>query len=116
MIATSNLALRFVLEIGGLAALAYAGFQLADGPWRWLAAVAAPLLLALFWAFVVAPNAANPIAGTLRELIGSLALLAAAGALAASGQPRIAMVFTALVVANNVVLLALGSAGAGASR
>ena len=104
MIATTNLALRFVLELAGVAALAAAGFQSFEGPARWLVAIAAPAALGLFWAFVVAPGATNPIAPSLREVVGSLALLCAAGALALAGHPRLALLFAVLIVTNNVLL------------
>ena len=53
------LALRFVLELGALAALAYGGWRV-DGPlWlRLLFAVAAPLAAALIWGRWVAPGPA----------------------------------------------------------
>ena len=118
MITTANLALRFVLELAGLAALAAAGFQSSEGPVRWLVAIGAPAALALFWALVVAPGATNPIAPSVREVIGSLALLCAAGALALSGHPRLAAVFAVLIVTNNVLLAVLHDqpAGAGLAR
>ena len=56
MIATSNLALRFVLELAGLGTLAHLGLQSLDGTVCKLAAIAAPLALALFLALVVAPK------------------------------------------------------------
>ena len=115
MLTTSNLALRFLLEHAGLTALAYAGHQSGEGATRWLAAIAAPLLLALFWAFVVAPNATNPIAPSIREVLGSVALLGAAVALAFSGQARLATVFGILVVVNNIFLV-LARDGAAAAE
>ena len=105
MLATSNLALRFLLELAGLAALAYAGYQSGEGVARWVVATAAAVLLALFWAFVVAPNAANPIVPAVREVLGSVALLGSAVALAFAGQGRLATVFGILVVVNNIVLV-----------
>ena len=66
MFAALNLALRFVLELAGLVACAVAGYDGVLGPARWLAAIGAPVALAVFWAFVVAPRAANPIAPPLR--------------------------------------------------
>ena len=104
MIATANLALRFVLELVGVFALAYAGFQAFDGPGRWLAAIGAPVALGVFWGLVVAPNAVNPLAPSLREIVGSVALLCTAGALALAGHPRLAVLLGVLIVANNVVL------------
>ena len=111
MLIVSNLALRFLLELAGLAALGLSGFQLFDGPARWAAAVAAPAALALVWMLVIAPKASNGLPSSVRELIGSALLLAAAGVLALAGQPRVALVFAALVVANTVLLTVLGRAG-----
>ena len=48
----ANLALRFLLELFGLAAVGYSGWQVAGGPLRWVAAILAPLALAAFWALV----------------------------------------------------------------
>ena len=107
MTATVNLGARFVLELAGVAALAHAGFQSTAGPVRWLAAVAAPAALIVLWALVVAPKAANPIPLPAREVIGTVALLASAAALTASGQPKPALTLAVLVVANNVLLLVL---------
>jgi len=110
VITTSNLALRFLLELSGLAALGYAGFQASQGPARWALALAAPVALGIFWAFVVAPNATNGLTPLTRELIGSLALLCAAGALALTGHPRLALALAALVVLNQILLIVLSSA------
>lgn len=104
VIATTNLALRFVLELAGLAALGFAGFQSSPGPARWLVAVGAPAALALFWAVVVAPGATNPLTPAVREVIGSVALLCAAGALALAGRPQLALGFAVLIVTNHVLL------------
>ena len=114
MVATTTLALRFFLELTGLAALAYAGYRTSDGPLRWLVAIGAPAALAIFWAFVVAPGADNPIAPSRREVIGSLALLCAAAALALAGHPKLALAFAALVVTNQVLLAVLRDESAGA--
>jgi hypothetical protein len=111
MLVASNLALRFLLELAGLAALGYVGFQLSDGPVRWVTAVALPAVLAVVWALVVAPNATNGLAPSVRELIGSALLLAAALGLALAGQALPAMVFAALVLVNTVLLVVLDPAG-----
>ncbi len=113
----TNLALRFLLELGGLAALAWASWQLSGGAWRWLAVIAAPLALAVLWGLVVAPNAPNPLAPQVRELVGSALLLGVAAVLALSGRPVPAAAYAALVVVNTVLLAwtadpAVPSAGA----
>ena len=101
-----NLALRFLLELAGLAALAYWGWQAADSlPLRLVYAVLAPLALAVVWALVVAPGADNPIPQQTRMLIGTLLLLVAAGALAAAGVPALAGALAVLVVVNQALLM-----------
>ena len=107
MFAAVNLAARFFLELAGIAALAYAGYQSSTSPFRWLAAVAAPAALIAFWAVIVAPRAVNPIPLPVREGIGTIVLLASAAALAASGQPELALVLGVLTVANNVLIVVL---------
>ncbi|HEY3339928.1 MAG TPA: DUF2568 domain-containing protein [Propionicimonas sp.] len=85
MHAAPNLVLRFRLELAGLAGLAglayvgfqLFGFQLFDSPVRWVTAVAAPSVPAVIWALVVAPNASNGPAPSVRELIGGSAPLLA---------------------------------------
>lgn len=104
---TTNLALRFLLELSGMAAVGHAGFHATHGPARWVLAIAAPVALAVFWALVVAPKATNVLTPSTREIIGSLALVCAAGALALTGHPRLALVFGALVVLNQVLLAVL---------
>jgi hypothetical protein len=106
--ALANLGLRFLLEVAGVAALAYAGFHLAgDGVSRLLAAVGAPLLLVLLWAAVVAPKAASGLAQPHKDVLGTVLLLGAAGALGAAGRPLLAAVLAAVVLDNAVLLLTL---------
>lgn len=104
-----NLGARFVLELAGVGAIAYAGFQLAGPhPWRVLVAIGAALALIVVWALVVAPNADNPIAPPARVLIGSGLLLLAAGALALADRPVLAFALAIAVVVNTGLLFVLG--------
>lgn len=107
--AAVNLALRFLLELCGIAALAIWGWSAADSlPVRLLAAVGAPLLLIAVWALAIAPGATNPIPQTARMVIGSGLLLVAAGGLALAGHQALAAVFALVIVANTALLLVLG--------
>lgn len=125
MIATS-LAIRFLLEAAGLAALAYAGSQAVDGPWRWVLAVAAPVAMAVLWGRVAAPRARNALPQAVRQMLGSGILLVAAAALALVGEVVLAALYAAAIVVDTVALRALGAtdvlavapraAGAGAVR
>lgn len=101
----ANLALRFLLELCALAALGYAGFQLASGLLIKIAlAIGAPLLAVMIWGTFIAPKATIPV-----PLIAWLALqaiifgLAIAG-LAATGHTTLAIVFV-LALAVNATLL-----------
>jgi Protein of unknown function (DUF2568) len=106
---TGNLALRFVAELLGILALAYAGFQAAnDTVVRVIGSIGAPAVLIVVWALVVAPNADNRLPQPQRDLIGTGMLLLAAGALALAGQPRLAAAFAGLVIVNTALLFLFG--------
>jgi hypothetical protein len=108
--AALNLGLRLLLELAGVAALAYRGWRTGESfPLRLVRAIGGPLALVVAWSLVVAPGAANPIPQTARMLVGTALLLVAAGALAVAGQPQLAAVFAVLVVVNQVLLLVPGS-------
>lgn len=111
MLVFSNLALRFILELAGLAAAGYVGFQLVEGPARWVTAFAAVAALAVTWMLVAAPKATNGIPLPVRSLIGSALLLAVAVGLGMVGQPQPALVLATLVVVNTVILAILGWPG-----
>ena len=85
--ATMNLVIRFLAELGGIAALAYAGFQVAT-PLRAITGIGAALAFIVVWWLIVAPNTANGLSQPQKDLIGTALLLVAAGALAIAGQPR----------------------------
>jgi hypothetical protein len=109
--AIANLALRFFVELGGVAALASWGYQAVDdGPGRIVLAIGASLALIAVWAVVVARNADNPLTQPQRDLIGTGLLLVAAAALFAAGQPVAAVAFGAVVVVNWILLIAFGPA------
>jgi hypothetical protein len=109
MLASVNLALRFLLELCGIAAAAWWGYQLLPaGPMRIVLAVAAAAVVIGFWAVVVAPKATNPIPPTPRVLIGWAVLILTAAGLAMAGQPLWAVVFAALIVLNTLIMLLTG--------
>lgn len=102
----ANLVVRFMPEIGGIASLGYWGWRLPTITVAKVAfAVAAPLLLIVVWALVVAPGAENPLPQTVRMLIGSALLLLAAASLASAGQVRVAVVVAMVIVLNSVLML-----------
>ena len=53
-----NLGARFfVVELGGLAAAAYWGWEATSGPGRWYLAVAAPAAFIVVWGLFISPRA-----------------------------------------------------------
>ncbi|HEX6128571.1 MAG TPA: DUF2568 domain-containing protein [Candidatus Limnocylindria bacterium] len=107
--AFANLALRFILELGGIAAVAFSGYQLA-GPSiaRWAVAGGAALALIAVWALVVAPNTQNGLSQPQKDIIGTVILLAAAGALAFAGHGGLAIGMAVLVLVNAALLSVFG--------
>ncbi len=74
-----NLAFRFILEIAALVAIAAGGYQLADGPTRWLAAIGLPLLAAVAWGLFNVPGdrsrsgkAPVPVPGRARLVVEAI--------------------------------------------
>jgi hypothetical protein len=102
-----NLALRFLLELGALAATGYWGWRAGGGAWRFLLALGVPLLLAVAWGAFAVPgdpsrsgNAPVPVPGIAR-LIMELAIFGfAAWALYAAGQPVLGLILAISVVAH----------------
>ena len=71
-----NLAIRFfVVELGGLAAAAYWGWEATSGPGRWYLAVAAPVGFIAVWGLFIAPKARVEVSKRVGLAI-ELALLA----------------------------------------
>jgi len=58
-----NLALTFFLELAMLAALAYAGFQIAS-PLKFVVGIGAPLLAILIWGRFLAPKSPSRLTGS----------------------------------------------------
>jgi hypothetical protein len=70
-----------------LAALAYAGFELADGAAAWLLGLGAPALAVAVWAAFVAPKAARPVPTDARLGIEFALFGLAVGGLVAVDRP-----------------------------
>jgi hypothetical protein len=107
--AIANLTLRFVTELLGIAAMGYAGFQIAAPmPLRVVAGIGGALALIITWSVVVAPNTVNGLTQPQKDLIGTGLLLLAALALALAGPLRLAVALAIVVVANTALLFAFG--------
>ncbi len=104
-----NLGLRFLLELGGVAALGYWGFAASPGTLEGAAlGLGAPVVLVATWGLVVAPRATNRLGQSQRSLVGTVLLLFTAVALATAGQPAAGLWLGGLVVLNAGLLARLG--------
>jgi hypothetical protein len=102
-IANANLGLRFLLELGALAAVGYWGWQTADGVFRWLLAIGAVAAVAVVWGLFVSPKAAVPLARPLRLAIEFAVWTAAGAALYSADQPWLAVTFVAVAIVSGTL-------------
>ena len=103
-----HLALRFVLEMCALAALAYGGWQVPGPAWlRVLAAVGLPVVAAVGWGRWVAPKASHPIPDPLRLVPEWFVFGGASLALLVTGHPVLGGSLAVLAAGNRVALHAL---------
>jgi hypothetical protein len=109
LVQSSNLLLRFLLELGALGALGYWGFHTAHGPAAKLAlGIGAPLLAAALWGVFVSPRAAVPLPTAPWLLAQAVVFGAAVAGLLASGHPSLAWAFGLAVAANGLLMYAWG--------
>jgi hypothetical protein len=112
-----NLALRFLLELCALAALAYWGFTTDWGtPLRIVLGIGAPVLMAVVWGAFVAPKARAPTSRAVRIGLGLLVMGIAAVALAVAGRPVLAGVLGAIIVINTALVAVWEHASEGSTR
>jgi uncharacterized protein DUF2568 len=103
----TNLAVRFLLELGVLAALAFGGAQVGQGLAMKIGlGVGAPVLAAVVWGAFVAPRAAKRLPDPWRLLPEAAVFGAAAVALALAGHATLAWAL-AIAAALNRALIAL---------
>jgi hypothetical protein len=108
-----NLAVRLLLELGALAALAYWGLQAGQGTaMKVLLGVGAPLLAALLWGTFVAPKAKRRLADPPRLTLELAVFGAGAAALVASGLTALAAAFALVVAVSLALMFAWGQRGA----
>jgi hypothetical protein len=107
--ASANLALRFLLEVGVLAALGLWGFHTGRGPITAAGlGIGAPLLAAVVWGTFGAPGATVSTPGPAHLLLETAVFGSAAAALATAEHPALAWVFASAVVINRVLMFAWG--------
>ncbi len=98
-----TLGVRFLCELGMLAALAIWGAHVGEGPWAVALAVGAPLAAAAIWGAFVAPKARWPVPLGARVAIELVLFGAASLALWSAGPPVLAIVLAALALATSVL-------------
>jgi hypothetical protein len=100
----ANLALKFLLELAAIAALAYWGASAADGVPAVVLAILAPALFIVLWARFAAPRSAHRLPLRPRMIFELGLFTLAAFALVAAGAPVLAAVFAVVVVVNALLL------------
>jgi hypothetical protein len=101
----ADLALRFALELAGLAAFGYWGFVVpADLRLKLLLGLGGPVLAAVLWGLFASPKAAVPLPGGAKLAFEILWFGAAATALAHAGRTWPAVGLAALYVINRILL------------
>ena len=99
------LALRFLLELAALGALAVWGFTMdASVPLRILTGIGAPLVAAVAWGLFVSPRARIPVSPATRYGIELLVFVTAFFAIAATGHPPLGLVFLVVAVVDGIVV------------
>jgi len=97
---------RFLLELGILAAVGYWGFKTGSG-WflKFLLGLGAPLLIAVLWGTFAAPKAPYHLTGFSLLALEALLFGSAVAALYATGNFSLAWGFAAVVILNRVLIL-----------
>jgi hypothetical protein len=102
----SNLALRFVLELGALAALAYWGATIASArAVRIVLAIVLPVIMAVVWGLFISPKARIPTGVAGRAGLGLIMFRVATAALWRRGYPMLAGTYGSLAVASSILIV-----------
>jgi hypothetical protein len=112
-----NLGLRFVLELGALAALGWWGVHVGGSTAAELVlGLVLPLLAAVAWWLFVAPKARFPVPLRVRAPIEMAIFLAAVLAFWGVGHGRLALTFAVAAAVSELLLYGLGEPLAGERR
>ena len=97
-----NLALRFILELAGLAAMGYWGWTTHDGVGRYVWGFGLPVLAAAVWGVFRVPgdpgDAPVAVSGVVRLLLEAAYFGGAVGLLYAAGRESAALILGVVVV------------------
>jgi hypothetical protein len=100
----ANDGVRFLLELCGLAAVAYWGWRTGNAtPTKMLLSVGSVLIIAVVWGvFRSESDAVVEVPTAVRVAIEVAVFAAASAALAAVGKPRLAIAFAAIALINEI--------------
>ena len=99
-----NLGVRFfVVELGGLAASAYWGWEATSGVGQLYLAIAAPLAFLAVWGLFIAPRARVQVSKTVALAIELVLLGLVAVALAAAGPVWLGVAYGAVALVSGLV-------------
>jgi hypothetical protein len=101
-----NLLIRFLLELGLLAAVGYWGFKTqANWPLKVLFGIGLPILVAVLWGSFIAPKAIYPLSGVSHLTLELFLLASGAIALFASGRPTLGWAYTSVLLVNKILMV-----------
>lgn len=107
-----NLAMRFLIELGALAAFAYWGWQTGTSvASQILLAGVTPLLAALIWGRFIAPRAPHRLEDPLRVGIEIVIFGAATAALIVAGAPTTGTIFGIVAAVSLILMFVFGQRG-----
>ena len=107
----ANLAVRFLLELAALVALAVWGVHAGHSALADLVlGVGAPLIAAVIWGVYAAPKSPRRLRGPALVVLQLAVLGAGAVALAAAGRTVLAAIFAVVIAVNAALLAAWGEA------
>ncbi|WP_252504449.1 YrdB family protein [Sporosarcina sp. Marseille-Q4943] len=99
-----NLALRFMLEMSGLVAVSYWGFQTGSGfLMKSVLGIGSPLLMATIWGIFISPKAPLRGKGSGRVVLELIIFGVAAFALYDVGKPSLAIMLAILAVVSSIL-------------
>jgi hypothetical protein len=102
---STNLALRFALELAALVSLSYWGFHVvASTSWRTVLGIATPLTAAAVWALFASPHASLAPSGTVKAVVQFAVFGLAAASLVHSGKSGLAALFAGVAVVNTALM------------
>jgi hypothetical protein len=98
-----NLGVRFLCELGAVAAIAYWGYKTGSGAAKSVLAIAAPAAVIVVWALFVSPRPTIEVARPVAFAIELCVWAAAAAALWAIGYGNLAVAFTVVAVVSGAL-------------